>query len=572
MDGTLDVDEIWKSLGTWGRYQRGQIFLCLLAGIPTAFHLLGFAFIAYRPPFQCQETTVKDIIPHRELHENNTYRFVYNKCSIDVYSNETDANSTLITSTDCVSGYKHDLHHDASIATEWDLFCEGGELAELTQTMVILGQGIGAVLFPSLSDRFGRKPVHIFCHIAVFSIMLGSAWAPNPVVFIALRFILGIIIPGNGLSIAIMGLETLPVNSRYLWVIIDQLCWTTGCILVTPIAYIFRNMSWRAMQIAFAAASSYSVIEYWFMEESLRWLLANGKKKRAERIIRMAAKMNGKDYESVIAAASTKAQEMKTFLKSNDNGTGDSPTSKEENMVDSNNEGKDVLGETTPEKYNALTIFKHKRILFNSLILWYAWTTVSLVYYAMYLGSTSLSGNGYINFFLMALVEYPATFTQWYAIKRFGRRKSCLIFHGVAGVSLAVSTVCQLYTEDVAALVPVSLVFNYVGKYAITAAFSTIYLLTPELYPTNLRNSGLGLASTCSRVGGMLAPFATSVASAVAWLPGTIYSVMCLLTVYLTSFLPETSGHELPTTLSELELWYKANTGDRKKAKESVES
>ncbi|XP_069138045.1 solute carrier family 22 member 6-B-like [Argopecten irradians] len=572
MDGPLDVDQIWKSLGTWGRYQRGQMFLCLIAVVPVAFHLLCIVFIAYRPPHQCKEATIKDIFPHQDDYENSTYRFVFNKCSIDVYSNETDSNSTLITSTDCVSGYKYDVHRDASIVTEWDLFCEGGEVAELAQTMVILGQGIGAVLFSALADRYGRKPVHVFCHISMFAVTLGTAWSSNPAVFIALRCIMGALQSGTGLTVAVAALESLPVNSRYLWEIADIVCWTTGCILVVPVAYIFRDMSWRAMQIAFAVGSAYSLLEYWFLEESLRWLLANGKKKRAERIIRMAAKMNGKDYESVIKAASAKAREMETFLKSNDNGTVDSSTSKEESMVDGYKEGKDVLGKTKPEKYNTLTIFRHKRILLNSLIIWYTWTTNSLVYYALYLGSTSLSGNRYLNYFLMALVEYPAALSQWYSIKRYGRRKSCLIFHSIAGISLAVSTVCLIYTEDVTALGTVSLVFNLLGKYAITASFSTIFLYTPELYPTNLRSAGLGLASTCSRMGGMLAPFATSVASVVVWLPGAVFSVMCFLTVYLTSFLPETSGHELPTTISELKLWYKANTGGRKKSTKTADS
>ncbi|XP_060085902.1 solute carrier family 22 member 4-like [Ylistrum balloti] len=440
MDGPLDVDEIWKFLGTWGRYQRGQIFLCLFSVIPEALHIISIVFLTYRPPFECNVTTASDIFPHEDQN-NSTYRFVYNKCTIDVFSNDTDFNSTLITSTDCVSGYTYDEPDDVSIVTEWNLFCDGGEKAELAQSLVILGQGIGAVIFTTLADMYGRKPVHILCHIAMFTVSLCTAWSPSPAVFTALRFLLGVFQAGTGLTVAVAAMETLPVNSRYLWDTADLLFWTTGCLLVTPIAYAFRNMSWRSMQIAFAVGSAYSLLEYWFLEESLRWLLANNKKDQAEKIIRMAARMNGKDFNSVIKAASTKAKEMETFLSNNITPTVTTPTSE----ACMQNNSKDDLKPTKPEKYNAFTIFKHKRILLNSLIIWYTWTTDSLVYYALYLSSMSLSGDRFVNFFLMGLVEYPAAATQWYFIKRFGRRNPCVIFHTVAGVSLAVSTVCLVY-------------------------------------------------------------------------------------------------------------------------------
>lgn len=38
-----------------------------------------------------------------------------------------------------------------------------------------------------------------------------------------------------------------------------------------------------------------------------------------------------------------------------------------------------------------------------------------------------------------------------------------------------------------ATMMEVAMVFTLIGKMGITAAFSTLYLLTPESYPTNLR-------------------------------------------------------------------------------------
>ena len=56
---------------------------------------------------------------------------------------------------------------------------------------MMLGQAFGAFIFTSLSDRFGRKPVNIGSHIALFLITLGTAFIPNFAGFVALRMITG---------------------------------------------------------------------------------------------------------------------------------------------------------------------------------------------------------------------------------------------------------------------------------------------------------------------------------------------------------------------------------------------
>ncbi|KAH3852055.1 hypothetical protein DPMN_094550 [Dreissena polymorpha] len=46
-----------------------------------------------------------------------------------------------------------------------------------------------------------------------------------------------------------------------------------------------------------------------------------------------------------------------------------------------------------------------------------------------------------------------------------------------------------------------------VGKLGASGAFAVIYVFSAELYPTVLRNSGMGASSCCARVGGMIAPY-----------------------------------------------------------------
>ena len=69
--------------------------------------------------------------------------------------------------------------------------CERKELAEVSQTLLMLGQGIGAFVFTSLSDRFGRKRIHILCHVAIFFVALATAFVPNFTLFAVMRMLTG---------------------------------------------------------------------------------------------------------------------------------------------------------------------------------------------------------------------------------------------------------------------------------------------------------------------------------------------------------------------------------------------
>ena len=45
------------------------------------------------------------------------------------------------------------------------------------------------------------------------------------------------------------------------------------------------------------------------------------------------------------------------------------------------------------------------------------------------------------------------------------------------------------------------------GKLCITASYAIIYVLTTEIFPTVVRNVGVGSSSMVARIGGALAPY-----------------------------------------------------------------
>lgn len=60
----------------------------------------------------------------------------------------------------------------------------------------------------------------------------------------------------------------------------------------------------------------------------------------------------------------------------------------------------------------------------RGLILIFIWATDAFVFYGLSLNSTNLSGNKYVNFILVCLVEIPGYTLSWITMNKFGRRWS----------------------------------------------------------------------------------------------------------------------------------------------------
>lgn len=70
-------------------------------------------------------------------------------------------------------------------------------------------------------------------------------------------------------------------------------------------------------------------------------------------------------------------------------------------------------------------------------------------------------------------------------------------------------------------------------------SFPTVYIYGGEIFPTVIRNVGVGTASTCARLGSMLAPFiATQLSDVAHFLPPIIFGIVPIIGGFLVIFLP----------------------------------
>ncbi|KAH3727340.1 hypothetical protein DPMN_053273 [Dreissena polymorpha] len=70
-----------------------------------------------------------------------------------------------------------------------------------------------------------------------------------------------------------------------------------------------------------------------------------------------------------------------------------------------------------------------------------------------------------------------------------------------------------MLTLSTQALYWVTVVLSNVGKFGISAAFAIIYVWSAELFPTQVRSSGIGSSSMMARVGGMVCPYIADLVS-----------------------------------------------------------
>ncbi|WP_261306401.1 MFS transporter [Paenibacillus andongensis] len=146
---------------------------------------------------------------------------------------------------------------------------------------------------------------------------------------------------------------------------------------------------------------------------------------------------------------------------------------------------------------------KHRR---STLTLWILWFTVVFSYYGMFLWLPTvmvLKGFGLVKSFqyvlIMTLAQLPGYFTAAYLIEKFGRKFVLVTYLLLTAASAIWFSSAE--TEGMLIAAGVSLSFFNLG------AWGAMYAYTPELYPTEVRSTGVGLAASFGRVGGIIGPY-----------------------------------------------------------------
>ncbi|XP_047463094.1 solute carrier family 22 member 5-like [Mugil cephalus] len=525
-----DYDTATAFLGEWGRFQQQVSFLLCLTTIPNGFAALAIVFLADTPSHRCLIPTHLNLtaawrnssIPLEEDWSHGG-ALAPSKCSryklTDVQSFSergllpgVDVNLSSVPKESCVDGWEYDSSvYVSTIVSEWDLVCDNSWKNPLTSSVFFCGVLTGSFISGQLSDRYGRKKV-LFATMAVQTVFtLIQVFSPSWVIFCAMFFVVGLGHISNYMSAFVLGTEILGPRARTAFSTAGvSLFFAAGYMLLPLFAFFIRD--WRMLLLGLALPGFTFVPLWWFIPESPRWLLSQGRIKEAEAIVREAAKMNKIEPPPAIFSSSQKELESESR-----------------------------------RPHNICDLLRSPNIRWISITLWLVWNTLTIAYFALSLNTSNLHGNAYFNCFLSALVELPAYILSWIMFRWCSRRLTMFLTLFMGGMFLLL---IQLIPAD---LIYLAVTLEMLGKFSVTTAFAIAYAYTAELYPTVLRTTAIGACSMASRIGSIAAPFFIYLRSYSVSLPYILMGSITALAGLLSLLLPESNGMPLPDTITHMQ-------------------
>ncbi|XP_063045679.1 organic cation/carnitine transporter 2-like [Engraulis encrasicolus] len=512
-----DYEETIAFLGEWGPFQRLIFVLLSLSAIPSGYISLSMVFIADTPPHHCRVPSLNSSygglgynlsIPTEELKGET----ILSRCRR--YTEQEDSDSAYSYDTEgCVDGWVFSKERYVStIVTEWSLVCNDSWKSPFTLTVVCAGLLVGSLFSGILSDRYGRriiffssKAVKTICYTAL---AMSQSWE----MFCALYFIIGVMDISSYCTAFILGSELLIKSTRETFGILGVgLSYATGYAVLPLFAFFIRD--WRTLQIGLSLVGYLYIPLWWFIPESPRWLITQGRSQEAEAIIRAAAKRNGITPPEDIFQT--------------------------EFSIDT----KESSGQ---EKYTWRDLLKTANMRNITIINITIWITISLIYYGLSFNTSNLDGDPYRNCLISAATEFLAYAFLQFTI-RYVPRRVILPFTLLLGGALLL--LIQLVPAELSGL---TVTLAMMGRLVVTGAYAFVYVYSTELFPTVVRNMGLGVSSMAARIGSGVSPYVAHIGTYNKTLPFILMGTISLFSGGLSLLLPETKNEKLPELISQV--------------------
>ncbi|XP_013884106.1 solute carrier family 22 member 6 isoform X2 [Austrofundulus limnaeus] len=493
----MGFTDLLNEVGGFGRYQWLHVTLISFPGLLMASQNLLNNFVSGVPSHHCRlpanqsiynlsliykvdmQQLLKVFIPPDSSGNNLDRCRRYAHPQWHLLATNSTANVSDLQTEGCVDGWTfNQSEFFTTTVSEWSLVCTRRPLKQMIQTVYMGGVLTGAIIYGSLSDRFGRKSVLIWSYLQ-------------------------------------LEVEWIPTKSRTLVGTLTSFFFTFGQMILAGLAYWLRD--WRKLQL-FVCAPHFLFFAYsWWYAESARWLVLNRRSEDALKSLYRVARINGKP-------------EIKGKLTIE---------------VLHSHMSKEI--ESSHSTFTAFDLLKTRRIRRISICLVAVWFATSFAYYGLAMDLQKFGVSIYLMQIIFGAVDVPAKFFALAMLTYMGRRVSqvsCLFLSAVIiFANIFVPTDMQTLRTTLACL----------GKAFTSASFTTVYLFTGELYPTVIRQTGMGFVSTMARVGSMAAPAVLILDEVLPVLPSIVYGGAAVLASGFACFLPETLNKPLPDTIEDVE-------------------
>ncbi|XP_040283602.1 solute carrier family 22 member 7 [Bufo bufo] len=517
----LSFEELLNEAGGFGKFQLRIILILSLVRIIVPLHFLQHNFISAVPPHHCT-------IPNHRRPDNRSHEDLLlinlpqnpdgSFSSCEMFSKplqNTSQGEDHSTVHSCDQGWEYDRSmFSSTTVTQWDLVCERKGLSHLLATFFFIGVMLGSVVFGYLSDRFGRRSMLLLSW--VLSLVFGGLSAASvsyPMAVICLT-LSGLSLCGMHGIVIVLCFEWVDLQHRTAAGIFTSIGWSIGTALLALITYLVRD--WRWLMVSITAPCLLGIASVWWLSESPRWLLSKGFIERGEKELMQCAAMNGKKLNS--------------FTENKEN---------IQKLVDS-------LGSSSTN-YSYFDLFRTPRLRRISLCAGLSWIGLAFSYYGINLNISGFGLSIYLTQFLYALVEVPARVGGYLLLNYLGNRRTEVFTVLMTGACLGANVFIPADKG------PLRTTFAVLGKGFAEASFCVIYMHTCELYPTVIRQSGIGYTAFLARFGVILATLLKLLDN--IW-PPLSQLVICITMVVcglIVNLLPETHNTRLPDFISDVE-------------------
>lgn len=403
----------------------------------------------------------------------------------------------------------------------------------LVTSSLLFGAAFGAVFVGRLADLYGRRKSILNLALIFFVATLGCTIAPNVLLMVIFRFLLGLAVGGASVTVPTFLAEMSPAERRGRMVTQNELMIVTGQLLAFTINAIIGNMFgdathvWRYMLVIAAIPAVFLFFGMLRVPESPRWLASKGRKEEALQILE---KVRDKKQ------ARLELQEIENAI------------SKEEN--------------TEKATYKDLTTPWIRRIVFIGLGIAIV-QQITGVNSIMYYGTEILRDAGFgteaalIGNIANGVISVLATFVGIWLLGKVGRRPMLLTGQIGTTLSLLLIGIFSLVLEGQPSLpyVVLSLTVTFLA-FQQGAISPVTWLMLSEIFPQRVRGLGMGVTVFCLWITNFLIGFSFPILMANIGLSTTFF-VFVVLGVFAIAFvkkyLPETRGR----SLEELEEYFR---------------
>ncbi|XP_059839455.1 solute carrier family 22 member 7-like [Hypanus sabinus] len=518
------MDSILQGLGGFGRFQLLVLVLLWAARLPLPWHFLLHIFLSAVPTHHCRSPhpSLANLSQAQRLHTTSPLESdgTYSSCrmypspQLQLLEAHPDSQHNLSNAIGCTNGWDYDTSQFTStIATEWDLVCERRQLNQAAGTTFFLGVMLGGPLFGYLSDRCGRRKVLLLGCLMTATFGIIASFSVTFAMFSISRLLCGMGLSAISTTSITLAIEWTDVKHRVQLGAITSLAWSVGNMSLALIAYLLRDWHWLVFTVSTPCLLIAALC--WWIPESVRWLLAAAQLEQAQRGLQRCARWNSVS----IPISCLSLQELEKAVRM------DRPR--------------------TPSSIcDLINTSQMRRITVYSGIVWLG---AAFSYYSI---SYSVGGFGldmYLTHFIYGAIELPGKLLAYLLLSTVGRRQTQGGFLLLTGLLMTLRHVLPKGLP-----IP-QLLVGIVAKGCAEAAFTTAVLFTTELYPTPIRQSGLGYSMFMGRMGASLTPLVMLLDEFWHSLPYLIFTSITVMAGTVAFLLPETAHIPLPESIADIE-------------------